>query len=186
MNGELLAFIRDKLQSLETALELLLKSGYDPKKIVKKALDDLKKAEELLKRTDVLSLDDYRSVRREERRRFPRIDLNVSVEWQKTDKAPKSLGIPAVSKDISAGGICLITKEKNIEVGDKWYLKLKLPKKKAIEAEGKVVWFSKIEAIRPEYENWHRVGIEFLAIGNEDKETIKKFVGKEKGPVEKE
>ncbi len=81
---------------------------------------------------------------------------------------------PRTTKNVSAGGICLILYE-DVEVGERLSLDIELPSRKAIHAVGRVVWTSPVE--RGAGGRNHRdVGIEFLEIAKEDRQEIQRFV----------
>jgi Tfp pilus assembly protein PilZ len=113
----------------------------------------------------------------EERRKFVRLDINVVVKWEKISGDLNNIvcNNKDITKNMSSGGICLITHEK-LEVGDKLHLKIELPTKKIITAKGRVVWINEFEIVGGERERRYDIGIEFIDIRDEDKEEIGKFV----------
>ena len=109
----------------------------------------------------------------QEKRQFVRLDITVNVKWSK-DLTP--LEKSDKSRNISGGGICLMTEEKGLAVGDRLNMEFELPTKKIIEAKGKVVWVEKFEIMNREYGQKCDAGIEFMDIADKDREDIKKFV----------
>ncbi len=109
-----------------------------------------------------------------EKRRFPRLSVAVDVRWEKV--APqrgdaKTDALP--TKNISAGGICLIFYER-VDVGERLRLDIELSPQKTIHAVGRVVWTSPVKAGAGR--NRRDVGIEFLEISKEDRQEIQRFV----------
>lgn len=108
-----------------------------------------------------------------EKRRFVRLDINVNIKWSKDLTETEKTG---GSKNISGGGICLMTEEKGLEVGDRLKLEFELPNEKVIKAKGKVAWIEKFEIMNKDYGKKYDVGIEFSDIAEKDREEIKKFI----------
>jgi len=112
----------------------------------------------------------------EDKRKYPRLDVNVNIHWQKTTKPSNStLDSQDVTKNLSAGGICLIVYEK-VEVGDRLKLEFELPTRQLIHCGGRVAWVKEFEIIGRENAKRYDIGIEFFDIGAEDRDEIKKFV----------
>jgi len=112
----------------------------------------------------------------EERRKFPRLDLNVEVNWKRNSASPSvSAGNIANTKNISAGGVCLISDE-CLNVGQGLSLEIKLPGNRIINAEGRVVWTDQFEIIGGKYEKKYGVGVEFVDIKDEIRTEINKFI----------
>ena len=108
-----------------------------------------------------------------ERRRFPRLDASVAIEYSILGKAP--LKETAFTKNISAGGICLIVYEK-IEVNTILSLRINLgDNSDIIEIKGNVVWLSKFSMDPDKKERWD-IGIEFIKINEEDRKRIFKYL----------
>ena len=79
----------------------------------------------------------------EEKRQFPRLNLNVNVQWDKiTNAAYRPPQTTSAMKDISAGGIRLILNDR-IRAGDILDLNIKLSEEKIIHVKGRVVWIDK-------------------------------------------
>ena len=112
-------------------------------------------------------------------RAFPRLslacDIEFSISQEKTGAAAVDSSLTVVSKtrDISKGGICLITYEPLVK-GDILDLKFTLgSEKKVIEATGRVAWTQTFEIGNQKgYDN----GIEFIDIPDEYRDIIEKYI----------
>lgn len=113
----------------------------------------------------------------EERRRYPRLDINVDIEWKKISAAAANAVIKGVSKNISEGGICLLVYEK-LNTGDILSLDIKLPSGRMIHSRGKVAWIREFEIIGQETERSYDAGIELIDVNEEDKKVLREFVFK--------
>lgn len=112
----------------------------------------------------------------EEKRKYPRLSMNVRVDWEKKDgKTVKDGGGSGITKNISEGGICLIVYDK-VEVGHALRLKIELPTKKTIESVGKIVWVKEFEIVGKPNEMRYDIGIEFSEIEPRDRNEIKSFI----------
>lgn len=111
----------------------------------------------------------------EEKRRYPRLDINVDIEWKKISAAATDAVIKGVSKNISEGGICLLVYEK-LNTGDILSLDIKLPSGKMIRSRGKVAWIKEFEIIGQKIEKGYDAGIELVDVNEEDKKVLKEFV----------
>ena len=109
-----------------------------------------------------------------EKRKYPRLNTSVDINYNVTGKVPRQQQ-KSVTKNISAGGICLIVYE-DIEVGAILNLKFNLGgTEDIIEAKGVVVWrssFSILQDKRMRYD----VGIEFIDIPENDRQKISEYV----------
>ena len=109
-------------------------------------------------------------------REFVRLKLNVRVDWKKIIETSDVVGkFPDTTRDISAGGLCLNMDEELI-IGDRLQIRMELPSKKIINAQGKVVWVREFGIDSRGEKKTYDTGIEFTAITDEDKEEINKFV----------
>jgi len=109
----------------------------------------------------------------QERRKFVRLNASVEVYYtlvgEESEKQEQT-----VTKDISAGGICLIVYEP-IKIGNILSLRIYLPDNEPfILTKGKVVW-TKSFNIAGEKERYD-VGIEFVSIGEADRKRVDKYV----------
>jgi c-di-GMP-binding flagellar brake protein YcgR len=114
-------------------------------------------------------------VEMEDKRNFPRLSASVEVGYTLLkDAADKKT---TYTKNISAGGICLIVYEK-IEPGSILALKLQLPDvQKTIEVQGKVVWTSHF-TIDSDQRDRYDLGIEFNEIDESLRQRISQYVFK--------
>ena len=98
----------------------------------------------------------------EEQRRSPRRSLDVEVNF--------AFNAIAHTKDISTGGICLITEQK-LEENKLFRLNFILPDAtEPIELYGKVVWS------RPAGEHHHESGISFWKVDAQAAEQLEDFL----------
>jgi len=98
----------------------------------------------------------------EEKRRAPRAPLDVRVNF--------SFNAFAYAKDISEGGICLIT-ESALEMNQILNLSFLLPEREAaLQCFGKVTWS------RQATEHFHESGISFWDIKDSDRAAIGDYV----------
>lgn len=113
-----------------------------------------------------------------EKREQARLDMNLRVDWRKaTETSNIILKHPDVTKNISAGGLCLIMDEK-IRIGDRLQMRMELPSKKTIDVRGRAMWISEYEINRMEDKKMYYTGIEFTGIQDEYKEELNKLVFK--------
>ncbi|MFA5116353.1 MAG: PilZ domain-containing protein [Candidatus Omnitrophota bacterium] len=112
-----------------------------------------------------------------DRRKFVRLNSAFDVVYARRKLAPAEK--LALSKNISAGGICLIlySAYDDVKKGDILDLTMHLPnQKKAVGAIGKVVWVRRFEIKDKVKGSRFEAGIEFVAIENKDRENVRKFV----------
>ncbi|MFH1360806.1 MAG: PilZ domain-containing protein [Candidatus Omnitrophota bacterium] len=108
----------------------------------------------------------------EERRKFLRLNINVDIKYA---VLPSSDNHSGSSRNISAGGICIITHEELLP-GDRLKLDISLPDDPSmIQTIGQVVW-TKTFSIAGEGKNRYDVGVEFIDISDEERGKIKKYV----------
>ena len=109
-----------------------------------------------------------------ERRRFPRLITSADVEYTILEK--KALQEKdTVSKNISAGGICLIVYEK-IELGSLLDLKIRLEDINYVAlVKGRVVWSSYF-TFDADKKARYDLGIEFIEINESDRQKISKYI----------
>ena len=111
---------------------------------------------------------------RVERRRFPRLITSADVEYTILEK--KALQEKdTVSKNISAGGICLIAYEK-VGLGSLLDLKIRLEDiNETLEVKGRVVWSSYF-TFDADKKDRYDLGIEFIEINESDRQKISKYI----------
>lgn len=113
-----------------------------------------------------------------EKREHARLNMNLRVDWKKPiEKSKIEVKHPEVTKDISAGGLCMMMDDR-IKIGDRVQIRMELPSRKIINAKGKVSWISEYEINRMEDKKMYYTGIEFTEIHDEYKEELSKFVYK--------
>jgi len=111
-----------------------------------------------------------------DKREFARLDLNVKVDWKRTSATSEpGQEFSDETKNISAGGLCLVVYEK-LDVGEILQIEMELPSKEIINAEGKIVWISEYEIEGEEEEKIYDIGVQFVKISEQEKEEISKFV----------
>lgn len=112
-----------------------------------------------------------------EMRAFPRLSLTCDIEYSvnSTGTLADNEKVISKTKDISQGGICLITNTP-LNKGDLLNIKFRLKGyDKSIESMGKVVWTNVFEiGSQKGYDN----GIEFIDIPEEFKCIIKEYIQK--------
>jgi len=110
-----------------------------------------------------------------EKRKFPRLRIDTNVEYSIVGK--ESLQNVNSTKNISAGGICIIVYE-NIEIAAVLSLKIYLPANNIpIHTKGRVAWKSEFK-IGSDSKSCYDVGIEFLDINEDDRRKIFQYVFK--------
>lgn len=96
-----------------------------------------------------------------DKRQFPRLPLDVQVNYKENAFAK--------SKDISSGGICLITEE-SLEKGKIYKLSFAFPgESDRLECLGKVQWS------KPASEHMHEAGLSFWNIEEPLQKKINKY-----------
>ena len=110
----------------------------------------------------------------EERRKFPRLNLAVDIEYSLLQKE-QSLKVEVLSKNISSGGICLIVYEK-VKIGDSLALVINLPEGESpIQVKGIVKWIGGFILSVDNKSSWD-VGVEFIGINEADREKLTRYV----------
>lgn len=112
----------------------------------------------------------------QEKRRFPRLKTELLVRY-KILEAPKEEISDAKTKNISAGGICLVAREK-INPGSILMLEIRFPKSdEAVVAYGRVIWSQDSAlGLSPAGHMRFDNGIEFEEITDSDRERIKQHI----------
>ena len=110
----------------------------------------------------------------EERRKFARLNTLTDITYNR--KHPLDERRLTLSKNISKGGICFIAYEE-LEEREVLDLNIYLPEdKKPIRVSGRVAWVKEfIIGDQPKNRRFD-VGIEFIGIGDEDKNKIDKYI----------
>ena len=110
----------------------------------------------------------------EERRRFVRLDTRVEVEYTPLPSTDRKT---SVTKNISAGGICLIT-DKELTPGARLQVAMKLlDRDQPVHFTGEVVWSEAYEMIgKTQRQRAVENGIRFVEIAPQDQETVMRHV----------
>lgn len=110
-----------------------------------------------------------------DKRNFPRLSAAVEVEYTLLKDVPGEK--KTYTKNISAGGICLIVYEK-MEPGSILSLKVHLPDvQRPIEIRGKVVWMSHF-TIGSDQRDRYDLGIEFTEVAESVRQKISQYLFK--------
>ena len=111
----------------------------------------------------------------EERRRFPRLQVELIVRYKILETSEQHC--EATTKDISAGGVCLITREQ-LKAGSSLAVDIKLPQQtEPVMAVGRVVWSNVSRlGLSPGGHQRYDNGIEFVEIKDKDRQRIIKKV----------
>ena len=108
-----------------------------------------------------------------ERRRFIRLEASVKVKYTVIGKPGT---IKAFSKNISAGGLCLLL-DVQLAVDTPLQLEIKIPDlKNPIHAIARVVWQKGFESAGAEPKVHFTTGIEFTGISDFDRFNINRYV----------
>lgn len=121
----------------------------------------------------------------EERRRFPRIEAELLVRYKvlKTSDQKQE----ATTKNLSAGGICLVSRER-FKPGTVLALDIQFPKSdKPLLAGGKVIWSDK-SRLGPSPAGHQRFdnGVEFVEISAGDRQRIIEHINSQQGQTKPE
>ncbi len=110
----------------------------------------------------------------EEKRKFIRLELPIEVKYRiSIDPVVEN---KSLSKDISAGGLRMILKEK-LPPGLLLEIKINIPDdERLISTSGEIVWQDEIVIDR---EVKYETGIRFVNISTEDREKISRYIRKE-------
>ena len=110
----------------------------------------------------------------EERRKFVRLDTRLEISYA---VLPAEQAKHAVTKDISAGGICLFA-EKPLPPGTRLQVAMALPGREApINFTAEVVWAESYEVIGKEQrQRAVEIGVRFVEIAPKDQEAILQHV----------
>ena len=110
----------------------------------------------------------------EERRQFVRLDTRLDLYYT---RLPSTDEQRTVTKNISGGGICLIAGE-DLQPGDQLQIAMKLPDRETpVHFIGQVVWSEPYEVIgRTQRQRAAEIGIKFVEISPQDRETVMRYV----------
>ena len=109
----------------------------------------------------------------EERRRYVRLNSAVDIKYSTLEEEPAEK-LKTKTRNISAGGICIIADEK-LETDSVLVLSVFLSaEQNPVIAKGRVAWIKPFE-IGKEGQHFD-VGVEFIEIGQEDRKKIEQYV----------
>lgn len=110
----------------------------------------------------------------EERRKFVRLDTRLDLKYT---VLPAGTASASVTKDISAGGICLFT-DQVLETGQQLQVSLTLPgREQPVNFTGEVVWCEAYEVIgQSTRQRAVEAGLRFLEIAPLDQEAVMQHV----------
>lgn len=109
----------------------------------------------------------------EERRKFIRLNINVEIKYAVV--SDKSAERTAQTRDIGAGGICILADEP-LKKGDVLDINFLLPEVPPnVHAKGRVAWIKPF-SIASEQNIRYDTGIEFIDITDEDRKRVNKYV----------
>jgi c-di-GMP-binding flagellar brake protein YcgR len=113
----------------------------------------------------------------EEKRKFVRAEHITKVKWKNLTNPSQGMGVmPDISKDISGGGVRLVTYKK-LTVGDELQMEFTIPPYKLIEVRGQVRWVIETEMVGDDrIIVKYNSGIEFLDMSDENRDLVNKFV----------
>lgn len=110
-------------------------------------------------------------VRVKERRRAQRITTRHLIKYSLVDTEGKPKPVISVSKNVSATGLLIQTKEP-LQVGKQFELEINFPPfKDAIKAQVKAVWTRHLKN-----RNYYRSGLSFISIDKEYKQRIIDYI----------
>ena len=110
----------------------------------------------------------------EDRRRFPRFNLLVDVVVTKRASSEQEQILS--TKNISQGGVCLISTEKP-NMGDLMDLKIRLPGvKDEIKTIGKVSWIKELSIGVSQKTKRFEIGLEFIGLNDPTFQMINKYL----------
>lgn len=108
----------------------------------------------------------------EERRRYPRVELNLPLQYRNLRKIGE-LPTGSVAKNLSEGGVCFKTNE-FISLACRLVVEINLPAlPKPIKAISKIAWIRKLP-VGQQYE----LGNQFLDMAKEDKAHVLNFINR--------
>ena len=108
---------------------------------------------------------------KKERRKFPRLKLELIVRYKIL--ADSAGNLEAQTIDISAGGVCLVTRER-IKTGTVLVMDIKFPQSdKPVIVEGRAIWSAESSlGLSPAGHKRFDNGIEFVQISDSDRQRI--------------
>lgn len=116
-------------------------------------------------------MDQEKNIR--ERRKYVRLQASVEVKYEIIGKPGE---IKVFSKDISAGGLCIVTKE-NLSPDTPLQLEIVFPDlKDPIRALARVIWQRRVNPQEGQAQAYFETGIEFTGISDFDRFNINRYI----------
>jgi len=115
-----------------------------------------------------------KEARMQEKRKFPRLDFNVEVEWKRLGPSVKEEA-KNLTKNISGGGICMFV-DSSVNVNDTLELNITLPTQERVSSKGVVRWVENFGISSRKEESHSEAGIEFIDINSADRQKVDKFI----------
>ncbi len=113
----------------------------------------------------------------QEKRRAPRFDIEVPIEYKKLREATEAKKA-SITKNISIGGVRFITDE-FLPYTARLVLEINMPlPERNISAVAKISWIKKLPA-----GDSYEVGNQFLEISKDDKNRLSKYLSKQNTPA---
>ncbi len=110
-----------------------------------------------------------------DKRRYARLIAQMEVTVKKANAGPLEDYVHVVSKDISVGGIGLVSEGAHA-VGDSLKMVIKLSEEQVLHVVGVVKWVTERENLYRVTQKDYLVGVEFTEISDEDRRTIDQLV----------
>ena len=112
----------------------------------------------------------------EERRKFSRLDISVSIMWRRLGSyRAQAVDDVDVTLNIAEGGVCLMADER-FQVGERLELTLTLPSQKTIQTLGQVVWVKDAAVNRDDGLQRFDIGVAFSDLPEKEWQEIKQFL----------
>lgn len=114
-------------------------------------------------------------IKRTERRRFIRFDLDTNIKFRFFEGMSVNESIKGKAKNLSAEGVCIVTQKeipgnKNIE------LDISLPgKKRPVRIHGRVVWTHRVKGADKNMPDRFESGIKLYTVDEDDENTLLKY-----------
>ena len=110
----------------------------------------------------------------EERRQFVRLDTRLDIKYTVLTAGST---LQAITKDISAGGICMFA-EQELPAGTQLQVAMKLPgREQSVNFTAEVVWSEAYEMIgKSQRQRSVEIGVRFVEVAPQDKEAVMQHV----------
>jgi len=115
------------------------------------------------------------TMKKKDKRKYPRLSFGADVRYEVV-RGPSRIDRESQSRNISAGGICLMFSDK-LRVGTLLNMTFLLPDEdRSVTARGRVAWSEKLAIYSQEPTDSWDCGIEFTDISAGDREKISRHV----------